>query len=219
MIEQTLEARRAIVEMAVHLADKGYLAGTGGNIALRIDASHFAVTPSAVDYYSMSVDDICVLQLHDLTQRSGRRSPSVESALHAQILKSRPDCVASIHTHQPIASAYTLLNKILPVSDGGLRSVLGGDVPVAAYAPSGTSWLAKHVSRLVRPGLNAYLMRNHGVVCLGADLGEAARVVEALEEAASAWFKARGALSRQAAPPSATFIKTTSGMFREENSL
>lgn len=184
-----LEARRAVLEAALRLADRGFLAGVGGNLALRMDERRMAVTPSATDYYSMSADDVCIVELRGLKQLSGARTPSVESGLHAQALLRRPDCRASVHTHQPIASAFTLLGISLPVADTEQRARLGPSVPVAGYAPSGTGWLARNVARLVRADTQAYLMRNHGVVCLGATLDAACDVAFALERAASAWFE------------------------------
>ena len=184
------QAREAVVRTAVALADQGYLAGVGGNLALRIDAERFAVTPSASDYYAMTADDICVLRLDDLTQLSGTGKPSVESGLHARVLKARPDCLASVHTHQPVASAFTLLDRPLPMQGAEARRLIGAAVPMCAYAPSGTGWLAANVGKRVRAELNAYLMRNHGAVCLGATLEDACQVVRLLEQEASAWFRA-----------------------------
>ncbi|MEK1905866.1 MAG: class II aldolase/adducin family protein [Pseudomonas sp.] len=186
-IEQ--QACEAVVRTAVALADQGFLAGVGGNLALRIDAEHFAVTPSASDYYAMAAEDICVLRLSDLQQLAGNGKPSVESGLHACMFKARPDCWASVHTHQPVASAFTLLDRPLPIADDEARRLIGGDVPVCAYAPSGTSWLASNVGKRVRFDLNAYLMRNHGAVCLGATLDDACRVVRLLEQEAVRWFQ------------------------------
>lgn len=185
----TRQACEAVVRTAVALADQGYLAGVGGNLALRIDAERFAVTPSASDYYAMSPDDICVLRLDTLEQLSGHGKPSVESGLHARALKARPDCMASVHTHQPVASAFTLLDRPLPMQGEEARRLIGEEVPMCAYAPSGTSWLASNVGKRIRPDLNAYLMRNHGAVCLGATLEDACRVVRLLEQEAIAWFQ------------------------------
>ncbi|QKE61919.1 class II aldolase/adducin family protein [Aquipseudomonas campi] len=185
----TQQACEQVVRTAVALADQGFLAGVGGNLALRIDAEHFAVTPSASDYYGMAAEDICVLRLSDLKQLAGNGKPSVESGLHAGMLKARPDCRASVHTHQPVASAFTLLDRPLPIADDEARRLIGGDVPVCAYAPSGTRWLASNVAKRVRFDLNAYLMRNHGAVCLGASLDDACRVVQLLEQEAVRWFQ------------------------------
>ena len=178
-----------VIDTAITLADQGFLAGTGGNLALRIDADTFAITPSASDYYTMQVDEICVLRLSDLNQLAGSKAPSVEKGLHAKVFNAFPDCQASIHTHQPVASAFTLLNQELVAADARHRVVLGERVPVAGYAPSGTSWLANNVGRLLTPQIHAYLMRNHGVICWGTTVEAACEVVTTLEQAAKAWFQ------------------------------
>lgn len=188
----TQAARQAVLDTALELAELGFLAGVGGNLALRIDARRMAVTPSATDYYTMTAEDVCVVDFDSLRVLAGTRTPSVESGLHARVLARRPDCRASVHTHQPVASAFTLLGVPLPVRDAEQRARVGDDIPVAGYAPSGTGWLARNVARLVRREQNAYLMRNHGVVCVGATLGDACAVVLAVERAASDWFERHG---------------------------
>lgn len=181
-------AREQVLATCLELADLGYLAGTGGNVALRIDADRFAVTPSATDYYAMTPADVCVVRLADGAQVDGALQASVESGLHAEVLRRRSDCSASVHTHQPIASAYTLLSRPLPVRDYDRRQLLGPDVACVGYAPSGTARLARRVARVLQGGSEACLMRNHGVVCVGRDTDHAMRRVAALESEAAAFF-------------------------------
>ena len=188
------EARRAVVATCLELAEKGYLSGTGGNIAYRIDDDHFAVTPSATDYYTMRPEDACVLRLDNLRRVAGER-PSVESRLHAYVLRAWGDCRASIHTHQPIASAYALLGRSLEIRHPQRQATLGPRVVLVEYAPSGTRWLAGKLRKALRPGIDAYFLRNHGVVCCGPTLGETVARVEALESACAAFF--RGAIGQR----------------------
>jgi L-fuculose-phosphate aldolase len=183
------QACREVISTCLELADKGYLAGTGGNVALRIGDDYFAITPSATDYYAMGPEDICVLRMGDLVCVAGDRKPSVELRLHANVLRTRRDCNASIHTHQPIASAYTLLGRALEVSDPRLRTILGLKAEFVNYAPSGTNWLAAKLGKALKPDVNAYLMRNHGVVCCGPTLDETVVRVEALEAACAGFFR------------------------------
>lgn len=170
-----------IVELSQHLCHRGFFAATGGNLALRLDAQHIAVTPSATDYFAMRPEDVCVLRLKDLAQISGERAPSVESGLHAKILRARPDVQCSIHTHQPVASACTLLGKPMEVPDPALWDCLGKHIPLVGYAPSGSSWLAGKFGRAIRWDYNAYLMRNHGVLCCGPDVETTLLRLESLE--------------------------------------
>ncbi len=194
--------RDVVVETCVKLADMGYLAGTGGNLALRVDKEHFLVTPSATDYYTMGPEDICVLRMADTNQVEGEKSASVEAGLHARVLAARPDCTTSLHTHQPIASAYTLLDMALDVQDAEAVALLGKTIPCISYAPSGTGWLAKGVGRAFDSPNHACLMRNHGIVCVGTDIQQAIQRVVTLEAACADFFRA--ALSRGSSLSAAT---------------
>ena len=183
--------RETVVELCRDLAAQGFFAATGGNLALRVDEAHFAVTPSALDYLLMTAADVCVLRLADLKPVAGNRAPSVESGLHARVLRRRRDCGCSIHTHQPAASACAVIGEPLDVTDPKRRAVLGPRVPVVGYAPSGTGWLARKLERALRPDADAYLMRNHGVLCCGATPEDAALRVRALEALSLAHLRAR----------------------------
>jgi L-fuculose-phosphate aldolase len=183
--------RQRIVDLCVDLSKRGYLAGTGGNVALRIDADRFAVTPSATDYLAMSAADVCVVRLSDLQRIEGERTPSVETGLHARVLRARPEVHCSIHTHQPVASAWALMNEMLGADTDDARRSLGKRVPVVGYMPSGTGLLTRLVGRALRPGVNAYLMRNHGVICCGTSVDAAVKAVEQLEQLARRHLRAR----------------------------
>lgn len=209
----TFAIRQRIVDLCVQLSHRGHLAGTGGNIALRIDAERFAVTPSATDYLAMTADDVCVLRLHDLSRLESERAPSVESGLHARVLRARPEVQASIHTHQPVASACALLGRPLEVP-AALQPSLGARVPVVGYAPSGTGWLSSKLARVLRPDLNAYLMFNHGVLCCGTSVDAAVQAVEDLEALARAHLRqliARRAEREPALQPALWRVTTALG--------
>lgn len=179
-----------VLDTCLRLADKGYLAGIGGNVAMRIDSDHFAVTPSAADYYSMVAGDICVLRLADLGDIHAPKTPSVEAALHAKVFEKRPDVQVSIHTHQPIASAVTLLNDDIHVENPTWRALLGRYIKVANYAPSGTGMLVRALGKLITASNHAYLLKNHGVVCMADSIDTGIAQVEAVEQAATAHLQA-----------------------------
>lgn len=181
--------RQGVVDLAQDLSRRGFLAGTGGNIALRIDSERMVVTPSATEYLSMKAEDICVLRMADLQQIEGALAPSVESDLHRRILLKRPDCHCSLHTHQPVASACALLGHSLPIAAGARRKLLGETAILVGYAPSGTKWLASKLAASVRPDIPAYLMRNHGVLCCGTDIPTTVATLVALEEEAESYLR------------------------------
>jgi len=177
-----LTQRRQVVEACLTLADHGYLAGIGGNVALRLDEAHFAVTPSAADYYRLGAEDICVLRLDTLEVVEGDLKPSVESGLHAAMLRFHGAADASLHTHQPLASAVALIKRGIPLAEG---DPMGTEAALVSYAPSGTGLLVHALSRRLRPGRLAYVLRNHGVICAAESLDAAIASVARLEAAAA----------------------------------
>jgi L-fuculose-phosphate aldolase len=181
--------RQQVIRLCRDLATRGYFAATGGNLALRIEPTLIAVTPSATDYYAMQPEDVAVVRLPDLRQLEGHRPASVETGLHARLLDARPDCNCSIHTHQPVASACALLGQPLEVTDVKYQQMLGSRIPMVGYAPSGTGWLAAKLAKAVRHDVNAYLMRNHGVVCCGPDADTTVARIVALEELTSQYLR------------------------------
>jgi len=184
--------RAAVVDICLRLADAGFLAGTGGNVALRVDAEHFAVTPSAADYYAMTPAQIAVLRLDSLAQVAGDLPPSVESGLHAILLRARPARPASVHTHQPIASAVALTGLALPLRDPADIADLGPCVERVGYGPSGTALLVRALRKRLRADTHAYVLRNHGLICNAVSLAEAARLLGRIERAAAAWLLEQG---------------------------
>jgi L-fuculose-phosphate aldolase len=181
--------RQSIVDLCQDLSVRGFLAATGGNVALRIDSDHMAVTPSAIDYFALKAENICVLRMADLHQIDGSHAPSVESDLHRRVFRKRPDCHCSLHTHQPAASACALLGNAMPVAPGPRRELLGEMAVLVGYAPSGTRWLASKISSSIRPNVQAYLMRNHGALCCGPDIPTTAATLAALEEEAESYLR------------------------------
>jgi L-fuculose-phosphate aldolase len=200
----TKKIRKALLDACLQLAGQGFLAGTGGNLAVRAGDGFFAVTPSGRDYYSMSPDDLCVLCLETLVQVEGPYPPSVEAGLHARVFRRRPDAGASVHTHQPLASAAALTGCMVNVESLEDRAHLGPHLAAVPYAPSGTFLLARALDRRIWPGLNGYLLQNHGLVCVGRDLEQAVTNTARAERACAAFLRG-GILGLGAQSPAAEF--------------
>jgi ribulose-5-phosphate 4-epimerase/fuculose-1-phosphate aldolase len=181
-------AKQEIVAAARRLSAKGYLVATGGNLSVRLPGGvAFAVTPSDFDYGAMVEDDVCVLDL-ELQVLEGERRPSIESSLHAAIYQARPDVQAVVHTHQPYASALALIDTSIPALFDEQVRFLGRKVEIVPYAPSGTGMLRRNLARRLRSRANAYILKNHGAVCLGTDLPRAENNVELLEKCSLAYL-------------------------------
>lgn len=186
-----LSERQEVADRCRSFAAAGYFAGTGGNIGLRLDADHFAVTPTATDYETMRADDVVVLRLATLEQVAGEKKPSVEKGLHQRMLQAWPDRRASLHTHQPIASAVALLHETLEWPVGADRAIMGRHIGLIPYRPSGTGMLVKVLGKALKPDVFAYLLASHGVICTAPDLEGGADMIRQIEAAAAAHLRNR----------------------------
>ena len=179
----------------VHVSLDGFVASSDEGPAslgwISLSDELFAVTPSGADYFALQADDICVLRLDSLEQLEGSLKPSVESAMHAAMLRFKSAMQASVHTHQPMASALALLNIDLPLSATEDRLALGEKVAIVPYAPSGTWFLVSNFKKCLRADVHAYLLKNHGVICAAADLNGAIANISRIEEAAAHFLRAQ----------------------------
>jgi ribulose-5-phosphate 4-epimerase/fuculose-1-phosphate aldolase len=172
------------------LVDSGFLKGTGGNLSLRIPGeSALAITPSDRDYLSLAVDDICVF---DFEQQpiEGDLRPSREMGLHVAVYRNRPDVRCVIHTHQAYASALSVIDMPIPALFDEQVRFLGRSVEIVPYGPSGTGLLRRNLERKLRSHHNAYILKNHGALCLGPTADRAVHNMLLLEKCAIAYLLA-----------------------------
>jgi ribulose-5-phosphate 4-epimerase/fuculose-1-phosphate aldolase len=183
-------AKEQVVRAAQLLLAKGYLSATGGNLSVRIAGSPaFAITPSDYDYAKMIPADICVLDFK-LQPLEGARKPSVESAMHAAVYRTRADVNAVIHTHQVYPSTLAIIQAPIPALFDEQVRFLGRSVEIIPYAPSGTGLLRDAIARRIGNHHNAYMMANHGALVFGTDLERAQHNVDVLEKCALAYLLA-----------------------------
>ncbi len=178
-------AKLAIIDTARAMLAKGLVQGTGGNFSVRCERG-MVITPSGMDYGALTPDDLPVLS-PDGRILEGARSPSVEKELHAEIYRRRPDVGAVIHTHSVYATAAAALRAPLPALTDNQAVLFGGEIPCAEYAPIGTEKLAQNAARALAGG-SGVLLANHGALCAGASLSEAALRCEMLEIFAKIYF-------------------------------
>ena len=182
--------KKQVVETAQSLTRKGYLMATGGNLSVRVLGQNaFAITPSNYDYMKMTPEDVCILDF-ELKVLEGHLTPSVESAMHGAIYQMRPDINAVVHTHQVYASALSLIKAPIPALFDEQARFLGRTVEIISYAPSGTGFLKNTIAKHVKNHNNAFLMQNHGALCLGHDAERAEHNVEILEKCSLAYLLA-----------------------------
>jgi len=182
--------RKAVLEAAQRMSEKGFVVGTAGNISIRIrepgGRELMAITPTSRYYDTIGVDDIAVVDF-DGQRVEGEFSPSVETMLHIGVYKVRKKVNAVIHSHPTLSSAFAVAGMEIPPIVDDQVTYLGGGIKVAEYALSGSEDLVKNVLAALGPR-NAVLLANHGAVCVGKDLREAFTNCEMLEKTAKVYI-------------------------------
>lgn len=185
------QAKQQVVDTSQKLVEKGFLIGTGGNVSVRVNGQKaLAITPSNYDYMKMHPQDICILELGSLKVLEGDLKPSIESSMHAAIYENRADANVVIHTHQIYASTFALINQPIPALFDEQARFLGRSVEIVSYAPSGTPFLKNHLVSRLRNHCNAYILQNHGAICLAESMERGIFNIELLEKCALTYLLA-----------------------------
>src|SRR5437879_8421516 len=120
------DLREQLVRFARQMITTGWVRGTSGNISTREPgAAQALVTPSGVDYDTMTPDAVVLVDLQGSPVHPGFK-PSVDTPIHVAIYRARPDVGAVIHTHSPYAAAFsTLAPEIQPLITDSAGNVGG----------------------------------------------------------------------------------------------
>jgi methylthioribulose-1-phosphate dehydratase len=191
-----LDAREGLVRASRDFYRRGWMAGTAGNMSVRIDDKMFWLTASAkpkgnldtTDFVKMGIDGKLVDPIIE-----GNR-PSAESKIHEVIYRRFPDAGACLHVHSVDAYLATRRhaykqNKMLLPNIEMLKGfniweqqpdvyldVLENHLDVSQIALDIDERFDSYT-----PRLSALMIRDHGVTVWGVDLQTAFNRVEILE--------------------------------------
>jgi D-3-phosphoglycerate dehydrogenase / 2-oxoglutarate reductase len=180
-----------ILEVCKKMLKRGLIIGTAGNVSMRVklpDGSDgFLLTPSTVSYENMKIEDLVLID-KNLKVLAGVRNPTSEKHLHINILLSRKDINAVIHSHAPYSTILSIARMPLgPIVDEIIPFI--GGCEIADYEMAGTEEISQKALKAL--GNNyAVFLPNHGNICVGIDMQHAFTVLEQLEFAAKVQYKA-----------------------------
>jgi len=175
------ELRTMVVSACRELTRRGLTHGTSGNVSVRYDARRFFVSPSGMDYEVLQADDVPLMDLNG--RWFGRCRPSSEWRFHRDILESRPDVGAIVHTHSPRATALACTGRGIPAFHYMIAVAGGRDIRCAPYYTFGTQELSDAALTALKDR-KACLLANHGVIATGADLAIAVALAGEIENLA-----------------------------------
>ncbi len=175
-----------IVEAGRLMIGSGLVAGTWGNISCRCQTGRCLITPSGIPFNTLQPGDLVAVDLES-GACNGRLRPSTETPMHAAIYRARPDVGAIVHTHSLFASVLAVTRMELPPVLEEMAQLLGGSVPVARHALSGSRELAEAAVEALEQR-SAVLLANHGLVGVGRTVQEALTVCQLVERSAQIWL-------------------------------
>ena len=185
-----IDLKKQVLEYAQRGYAQGLMAGTSGNLSVRFEKDKLVITPSGINYLTMTERDVMVIDL-DGNIIEGPHRPSTEWPMHAEIYKNRPDVDSVVHTHSPYATAFSVINEPIPLVLIEMVLFLLREVPVAPVATQGTPDVGVGVVNALGTDGVACLMQNHGALTVGKTLEEAYIRSEYLEDSAKICHMAR----------------------------
>jgi L-fuculose-phosphate aldolase len=183
MLEEK-EARAAVLAAAKGMLGHRLTSGTSGNVSARLDGGTVVITPSGVPYQDMGPGDLVVITMAGEPVSSGTVSPgtvspgpgglvpSSEHQLHAACYQAFPEIGAVLHSHPPYASMFAAAREPVPAVIDEAVIFLGGDIPVAPYAISGSAGVGTNAVWMLAQRASA-LLANHGLVTIAATPAQA----------------------------------------------
>ena len=171
-----------MVEAMQALERRGLNRGASGNVSVRGDCEARAglwITPSGLPPAELSAGDM--VHIDHAGTVTGRWKPSSEWRFHRDVLATRPDLHAVVHTHSVHATALAMCGRAIPAAHYMVAAAGGQSVPCAAYATFGSQELSSAIVTALGRSLRACLMANHGMLVAHETLARAVWLAEEIE--------------------------------------
>ncbi|MGG0457815.1 L-fuculose-phosphate aldolase [Bacillus mycoides] len=181
--------REEIVAYGKKMISSGLTKGTGGNISIfNREQGLVAISPSGLDYYETTPEDVVILNL-DGEVIEGERKPSSELDMHLIYYRNREDINALVHTHSPYAKTIASLGWELPAVSY-LIAFAGPNVRCASYETFGTMQLAEAAFEGMIDR-RAVLLANHGLMAGANNIKMAFTIAEEIEFCAQIYYQTK----------------------------
>ena len=200
LLETIARIRREVCELHAELTRYGLVVWTAGNVSGRIPGYDLMVIkPSGVSYDDLTPGLMVVTDLYGTPVSSlsadtdgvpavwdkPDRSPSSDTAAHADGYRDMPDVGGVVHTHSTYATAWAARGEEIPCVLTMMGDEFGGPIPVGPFALIGDDSIGRGIVETLR-GSNspAVLMQNHGPFTIGKDARSAVKAAVMCEEVA-----------------------------------
>lgn len=202
MAEDSTALRAAVIDTARHMNAAGINVNKAGNVSVRCRRGPhegLLITPTAQPYDSLAPSDLAFVRLAD-GRPVGGGTPSSEWRFHRDILRTRGEFAAIVHTHSPSATALACHGRGIPAFHYMVAAAGGSDIRCAPYATFGTQELSDRALAALA-GRRACLLAHHGVIACGSSLAGAFALAVEVEHLARMYLAACALGEPPALPP------------------
>ncbi|SKA92832.1 L-fuculose-phosphate aldolase [Thiothrix eikelboomii] len=184
------QLRQAIIDQCLWMNAQGLNQGSAGNISARYK-NQLLITPTAMAYTAMRPEMLAAIPLDGLSpgEWQGSYQPSSEWRFHYDLMRSRPEIGAIVHTHSTYATSLAITRRSIPAVHYMIALFGGNTVRCAEYATYGTQALSDQILKAME-GRKACLLANHGMLVAGETLPKAMWLATELETLAQQYYHA-----------------------------
>jgi L-fuculose-phosphate aldolase len=186
---EELSLREEIVQTCLAMSAASLSPGTSGNVSARW-RDGILITPTGLPYDELDAGSVVFLPFDRNRPPVGKRPPSSEWRFHLDILESRPEAGAVVHTHSIYATALAILGLEIPAHHYMVAVSGGPSIRCASYATYGTAELSDNALKALEDR-TCCLLANHGVIAIGPTLKKALWLAGEVETLAKQFVIAR----------------------------
>ena len=197
MLEQL---KKEVLEANLLLPKYGLVTFTWGNVSgIDRKSGLVVIKPSGVEYDTMSVDDMVVVDLNG-NVAEGKRKPSSDTATHIELYKAFPACGGIVHTHSRWAASFAQAGRGIPPLGTTHGDYFYGEIPCTRLMTNEeiAGEYEKETGKVIIEAFDGknpeavpgVLVHSHGPFAWGKDASEAVHNAVVMEEVAFMAFHA-----------------------------
>lgn len=186
------QLREEIVFVCRLLHEKGFIVASDGNVSARLGRGRILLTPSGLHKGFLKPEQLLVVDedgklLSTATTVTRHLKPTSELPMHLAAYRQRPDVLAVVHAHPPIAVALSIAGISMATCLLPEVIVTLGLIPTTEYATPSSEENVRAISNLI-VNHDALVLQRHGSLTVGDSPMQAYMRLETLEQNARVQF-------------------------------
>ncbi|WP_341720866.1 class II aldolase/adducin family protein [Micromonospora sp. FIMYZ51] len=177
--DERLHRKRQLAATLRIFARLGFDEGAGGHVTARDpeQPDHFWINPFGLHFGLVCASDLLLVDAAGAVVQTGRsRHRTINPAgyaIHSHIHSARPDVVAAAHTHSIHGRAWSTTGRLLDPITQDACAFYQDHALYDAYGGVADEEEGKRIAAALG-ARRAVILRNHGLLTVGASVGEAA---------------------------------------------